>query len=214
SLRAGRRRPRPRPRAPGGWTESVAWVAFGSVSAGSRGKTPAGDTRNLASSPGSSHRTGTFAFPQSPRIDHPTGVCARSVVGRTWDGPHAVDAGHQQARFWVSGRGGGCQRSWRGEPGGGGHLHPGAHDQSSEVPGGMGGRGRTSGGRASSTLEDRGLSTFGKRGSTAAEDSALSGSGARKPAASPGSGSGMSKKSDAGRSSRLGAPVSVLKAED
>src|SRR5699024_6375483 len=84
SLRAGRRRPRPRPRAPGGWTESVAWVAFGSVSAGSRGKTPAGDTRNLASSPGSGHRTGTFAFPQSPRIDSSDRGC---VHGRWWTAP-------------------------------------------------------------------------------------------------------------------------------
>src|SRR5699024_6031441 len=178
-------------------------------------KDPGGGHTQLSKFSGVGSSDGDVCFSAKPenRFIRP-GVCARSVVDRTWDGPHAVDAGHQQARFWVSGRGGGCQRSWRGEPGGGGHLHPGAHDQSSEVPGGVGGRGRTSGGRASSTLEDRGLSTFGKRGSTAAEDSVLCGSGARKPVASPGSGSGMSKKSDAGRSSRLGAPVSVLKAED
>src|SRR5699024_1504771 len=110
-------------------------------------KAPAGDTRNLASSPGSGHRTGTFAFPQRLRVDHPTGGACTAGSG-----PHLGRTSRSGRRpptgtvFCVSGGGGGCQRSWRGDPGGGGHLHSGAHDQSSEVPGGMGGRGRTSGG--------------------------------------------------------------------
>src|SRR5699024_9524454 len=44
-------------------------------------KAPAGDTRNLASSPGSGHRTGTFAFPQRLRVDHPTGGACTAGSG-------------------------------------------------------------------------------------------------------------------------------------
>src|SRR5699024_7785525 len=72
-------------------------------------KDPGGGHTQLSKFSGVGSSDGDVCFSAKPenRFIRP-GVCAWSVVDRTWDGPHAVDAGHQQARFWVSGRGGGC----------------------------------------------------------------------------------------------------------